>query len=55
MLIEEDYKGLILCDDIHLSGNMERFWQWCKNNDNIEVQDYTDIGHSTGTGAIMLS
>lgn len=55
LLIKKGYEGMILCDDIHLNENMKRFWKWCENCDNISTYDWTDLGHSTGTGCIVLS
>lgn len=48
-LIENKWKGVLICDDIHLNLEMKRFWE--------EVQskkiDITRYGHYSGTGAII--
>ena len=50
LLKKIDYKGYVLCDDIHLpwSPQMDVWW----NSLEIEKYDLTDIGHTWGTGLI---
>jgi predicted O-methyltransferase YrrM len=45
------WKGLLLCDDIHLEGAMSDWW-----NDEVveEKYDITSIGHWSGTGLIYF-
>ena len=45
-LLEINYKGLVMFDDIHLNNEMSNFWNGLKN----EKYDITEIGHHTGTG-----
>lgn len=44
------WKGLLVCDDIHLNDPMKRFWS--------EITDFkidvTDYGHGSGTGIIVM-
>jgi hypothetical protein len=51
-LINHDFKGLLVVDDIHLNKGMKHFW------DNIPTTlkkvDVTHIGHNTGTGIIIF-
>jgi hypothetical protein len=49
-LINLNYKGVLLLDDIHLNNEMELFW----NNIKINKFDITNIGHSTGTGVVFF-
>ena len=48
-LREINYSGFLLCDDIHLNGEMRDWW-----NSLIEEKKYdlTDIGHMHGTGLV---
>lgn len=50
-LIEKDWSGILLLDDIHLNPQMEEFWS--NFDDDIKV-DLTDIAHSLpcGTGFV---
>jgi hypothetical protein len=41
----------MLCDDIHLSDEMERFWREIKH----EKYDITQYGHHSGTGIVLFS
>lgn len=41
-----NYKGLVMFDDIHLNQPMEKVWK----SINKDKYDFTNIGHSTGTG-----
>jgi len=47
-LVQNNYKGILLLDDIHLNQQMENFWA------NIQTVKYdlTDVGHLTGTGLV---
>jgi hypothetical protein len=44
-----NYKGFIICDDIHLNIGMRNWW----NSLNVEKYDLTDIGHMSGTGMLV--
>jgi hypothetical protein len=49
-LIANNYKGMVICDDIHLSPQMQNFW----NNVTVKKFDVTEFGHCTGTGMIVF-
>ena len=46
-----EYKGLLICDDIHISDQMERWW----NSILHKRVDVTEVGHSSGTGIVDFS
>ena len=48
-LIENNWKGVLICDDIHLNLEMKKFWQEVESN----KIDITKYGHYSGTGAII--
>jgi hypothetical protein len=49
-LVANDYKGIVICDDIHLNPQMQDFW------DSVTVKkfDVTEVGHYSGTGMIVF-
>lgn len=47
-LISNNYKGLVIFDDIHLNNEMKEFW----NNITYHKYDLTKYGNQTGTGLI---
>jgi len=47
-LKEINYKGYVICDDIHLSPQMKAWWV----SVDIEKYDVTEVGHFSGTGII---
>ena len=47
------FKGIVLCDDIHLNPAMENWWQ-NKIPAGIKKLDLTAYGHFTGTGALIF-
>lgn len=47
-LLDNQYKGFIIYDDIHFNSPMKKFWQ--SVSDNLKI-DISSIGH-TGTGII---
>lgn len=49
-LLEIDYKGILLLDDIFLNDAMKRFW----NSIETDKQDITHLGHYTGTGKVVF-
>ena len=49
-LDENQYKGLVIFDDIYLNPSMTYFFNSCDR----EKYDITSIGHWTGTGAIKF-
>ena len=49
-LIDNNYKGLLLLDDIYLNKAMKAFWNSIKK----EKKDLTDIGHWSGTGLVIF-
>jgi hypothetical protein len=50
-LIKIEYKGYVICDDIHINGPMKQWWDSIK----IEKYDITDVGHFSGTGVINFN
>ncbi len=50
-LVKNNYKGVVLFDDIHHNKEMQSFWDGIKQ----EKVDLTDVGHWSGTGAVMFS
>jgi hypothetical protein len=50
-LVKNNWKGIMGCDDIHLSKEMERFWSEVKH----EKYDITQYGHYSGTGIIFFN
>lgn len=44
------YSGTLLLDDIHLNDEMIKFW----DEITLDKLDITNIGHSTGTGAVFF-
>lgn len=46
-----DYKGLVVLDDIHLNPPMQQFWDWISG---IEKYDVTEYGHHSGTGLLVF-
>lgn len=50
-LVEKNWNGIMLCDDIHLNDEMKRFW----NEVNHEKYDITQYGHFSGTGIILFN
>lgn len=50
-LVDNNYKGITIWDDIHLNEEMEMFWYGVEHN----KMDVTDYGHITGTGIIFFS
>lgn len=49
-LVERGWKGIIVCDDIHLNDPMKRFWSEVSS----PKLDITKYGHGSGTGVIIL-
>lgn len=52
-LIEMNYKGILVFDDIKLNEPMKQFWSRLESM-NLRVEDWTDIGHYEGTGVIFF-
>lgn len=50
MLLEREYKGLLICDDIYYSESMTSFWNEVK----LKKHDVTCYGHFSGTGIIIF-
>ena len=50
-LIEMDFKGILLLDDIHLNTEMQSFWDWIPAGRKV---DLTRFGHNSGTGAVLF-
>jgi len=49
-LISVKWKGIVIFDDIHLNPEMENFW----NGITVKKEDWTDIGHWSGTGVVFF-
>lgn len=49
-LFERGWKGMIIWDDIHLNQEMRDFW----NGILAPKEDWTSLGHKTGTGVMFL-
>jgi hypothetical protein len=49
-LSANDFRGIVLLDDIHLNQNMEQFWQ----NLPMKKIDVTKYGHWSGTGLLIF-
>lgn len=49
-LKENNFKGLLVLDDIHLNEGMEKFW----NDIDLEKYDVTEFGHYSGTGIVVF-
>ncbi len=52
-LMNRNWKGIIVWDDIHLNHEMQHFWNNCIRH-GYNVQDWSDLGHQTGTGVMIL-
>jgi hypothetical protein len=48
LLININYRGYVICDDINLNENMKKWWDSIQ----IEKYDITEIGHLSGTGVV---
>lgn len=44
------YKGIVVCDDIHLNDEMQAWWQSITRR----KEDVTHKGHATGTGIVYF-
>jgi hypothetical protein len=49
-LMRLEYRGIVLCDDIHLNDEMKQFWESIA----LPKVDLTSVGHWSGTGAILF-
>lgn len=50
LLVQHGYKGMLVCDDIHLNDAMEAWW----NAVELPKRDVTHEGHHSGTGIIYF-
>jgi hypothetical protein len=50
-LVNLQYKGILLLDDIYLNLEMRNFWESIA----FEKYDVTNIGHNTGTGVVYFN
>jgi len=50
-LININFNGILICDDINLNDGMKRFWNYIKK----DKYDVTDLGHWSGTGLVNFS
>lgn len=51
-LVDVDYKGVVICDDIKLNDGMRKFWDGVPVG--IKKIDLTELGHWSGTGALVF-
>ncbi len=49
-LINNNYNGIVVCDDIYLNKEMVDFWNWVS----LRKMDISIYGHWSGTGAILF-
>ncbi len=49
-LIELNYKGILLLDDIRLNHEMVELWNWIP----LRKFDLTELGHYSGTGVVLF-
>lgn len=52
-LIADNNKPVLIFDDIHLNSAMKQFWAEAQKL-GLDCQDWTDIGHWSGTGVVFL-
>jgi len=55
-LLLNNYKGILILDDIHLNPEMEKVWGYIKSS-NVITLDVTEYGHtleSAGTGLVIF-
>ena len=50
-LTSNNYKGTVIFDDIHLNDGMKDFWSSITQ----QKQDYTNLGHWSGTGVVHFT
>ncbi len=50
-LLKQEYKGVVVLDDIHLNPAMIQFWNWISG---VEKHDITEYGHHSGTGLVIF-
>jgi hypothetical protein len=52
-LLEDGYRGILICDDIHLRREMlEGFWDGLPAG--LKKIDLTEFGHFSGTGIVVF-
>lgn len=51
VLLSIDFQGILVCDDIHLNSQMEKWW----NSIKLKKYDLTTVGHKSGTGVVDFS
>ena len=49
-LVDNEFSGVLLLDDIHLNEPMQKFWDSLTQ----EKHDLTEFGHFTGTGMVLF-
>jgi hypothetical protein len=49
-LVRNNWKGMMVCDDIHYFEGMRRFWSEVSH----KKVDLSKYGHSAGTGCILF-
>lgn len=51
-LVKNKWKGILVLDDIYLNQEMKDFWENIPKK--YEKEDWTDLGHATGTGIVYF-
>jgi len=51
LLLEYGYRGMLICDDIHLNASMQKWWDAV----DLPKEDVTSRGHHSGTGIIHFN
>lgn len=52
LLIENNFRGLLVCDDIHINEGMRTFWNTIPSH--LKKVDVTQYGHWSGTGIVVF-
>ena len=52
-LVEVGYRGIVICDDIHLNQGMKIFWTFIPSH--LTKYDISDFGHHSGTGLVVFN
>jgi len=50
-LLNTNFKGFLICDDINLNTGMKKFWEYIQK----EKYDISNLGHWSGTGIVNFS
>ena len=53
LLVRYGFRGLLICDDIHLNSGMQHFWSETIPS-HLKKVDVSPLGHWTGTGIVVF-